>query len=147
MLAGQDIVSKIIPQREPMIMVGSLISQDDRVSVTDFFIDPENIFVEDGVLSGEGLMENMAQSAALRTGWKGMLKSGNDKAYTPPVGVIGAVKAFRIFRYPEAGTLIRTEVTVQAEIFNATMISGKIMQEEEVLAEGELKIFLQGEDV
>jgi hypothetical protein len=68
-------------------------------------------------------------------------KSGDNGPFVPPMGVIGSVKNFKLFRLPQVNTEINTEVVVQAEIFNATLISGKVMAGDEVLAEGELKIF------
>ena len=126
-----------------MIMVDVLEAQDEQNTITSFFIETDNLFVEEGVFSEEGMMENVAQSAALRTGWKGAEESNHGEGYVPPIGVIGAVKDFRFYRLPAAGTFIRTELSVTAEIFNATMVSGKIWQDDELLAEGELKIFLQ----
>ena len=145
-LADKHTVHQIIPQDKPMIMVDVLEAQDEQNTVTTFFIEAGNLFVEEGVFSEEGMMENIAQSAALRTGWKGMEASSSEKGYVPPVGVIGAMKDFRIYRRPAAGTTIRTELSVTAEIFNATMVCGKIWQGDDLLAEGELKIFLQEEN-
>ena len=143
MLASKDIVLKIIPQGAPMVMVDTLIAQDGPKTLTGFFIDSDNLFVEDGLLSEEGLIENMAQSAALRIGWKEMEKNDGSVAFTPAIGVIGSVKDFKLHCHPGINTSITTELTVQMEILNATLITGKIMQGDNILAEGELKIFLQ----
>lgn len=142
-LADKNTVHQIIPQDNPMIMVDVLEAQDEQNTITSFIIENDNLFVEGGFFSEEGMIENMAQSAALRTGWKGMEGSNRHEGFVPPIGVIGAVKDFRIYRRPAAGTKIRTVLSVTAEIFNATMVSGKIWQGDELLAEGELKIFLQ----
>ena len=143
MLADKNTVHLIIPQEPPMVMVDTLEYQDDRYTVTTFFIEEDNLFIEEGVFSLEGMVENMAQTAALRTGWKGKENAGGGSGYKPPVGVIGAVKDFKVYRCPGVKTMITTKIEVTAEVFNATMVSGRIMQDEEVLAEGELKIFLQ----
>ncbi|MCK5765821.1 MAG: hypothetical protein KAH26_07550, partial [Bacteroidales bacterium] len=75
MLATKNTVTKLLPQGSPMIMVDTLISHDDRRTVTAFTIKKENIFVVNGRFSEAGLIENMAQSAALRTGWIAMQQS------------------------------------------------------------------------
>jgi 3-hydroxymyristoyl/3-hydroxydecanoyl-(acyl carrier protein) dehydratase len=143
MLAAKDTVHKLIPQGPPMVMVDTLIYQDEHNTRTGFYLENDNLFNEDGYFSEEGLIENIAQSAALRTGWTALQKHGRDGEVNPPVGVIGSVKNFKLYRKPMINSSITTEITVQAEVFNATLISGKVMQDNEVLAEAELKIFIQ----
>ena len=142
MLAAKETVLTLIPQRPPMVMVDKLIYSDEQKTITVFNIKEENIFCSSGHFLEAGLIENIAQSAALRTGWTAMHRAGF-KMKKPPVGVIGAVKNLRIFRLPEVNTEIKTEITVLTEIFNATLISGRVKAGDEVLAECEMKIFLQ----
>ena len=143
MLVTKDTVQKLIPQRPPMVMVDTLIYHDKQKTRTGFRVENDNLFNVNGYFSEEGLIENIAQSAALRTGWMALQKSGDNDLFIPPVGVIGSVKNFKLFRLPQVNTEINTEVVVQAEIFNATLVSGKVMIGDEILAECELKIFLQ----
>ena len=126
-----------------MVMVDELLYHDDQKSRSSLHIENDNLFVEEGLLSEAGIIENIAQTAALRTGWKALQAAKGGEVKNPPVGVIGAVKNFLLYRQPKANTDIITEVTVQAEIFNATMISGKVMAGDDLLAECEMKIFLQ----
>jgi len=142
MLAEKDTVMKLIPQGEGIRMVDSLLYHDDTLSRTEFFIQKNNLFIVDGCFSEEGMIENIAQSSAIRTSWNGWNNSA-DNEFLPQVGIIGAVKNFRLYRNPLIDTKIITEVEVLAEIFNATMIHGKIIQDGELLAEAELKIFIQ----
>lgn len=143
MLASKKIVHKLIPQEKPMIMVDSLIHNEALKTITGFYIDRGNLFSENGKFTAEGLIENMAQSAALRTGWIAMQGHVPDQDFTPPVGVIGAVKNFKLHALPRIETTITTEIRIEAEIMNATIVKGRVMQDDKVLAEGELKIFLQ----
>ncbi len=143
MLATKNTVTKLLPQGSPMIMVDTLISHDDQHTVTAFTIKKENIFVVNGRFSEAGLIENMAQSAALRTGWMAMQRSDSTEAFRPPVGVIGAVKGFMLYQLPDIDTSLETEIIVLTEIFNATMIKASIKAGKKLLAEGELKIFIQ----
>lgn len=142
MLANKEIVHKLIPQEEPMLMVDTLIEHIEDKTLTGFYIDTNNIFNTADCFSAEGLLENMAQSAALRSGWLAAEKAGKDGSFSPPVGFIGSVKKFIIHRLPKINTYITTEITAVAEIFNATMITARIMQNKDILAEAELKIFL-----
>lgn len=143
MLASKDIVRKLIPQGAPMAMVDTLIKHDVLKTISGFFIEADNLFAEEGYFTEEGLIENIAQTAALRTAWTAMTKEGETDKFVPPAGVIGSIRQFKIYRKPAINTWIETEITLITEIFNASVITGKVMQGDELLAEGELKIFLQ----
>jgi 3-hydroxyacyl-[acyl-carrier-protein] dehydratase len=143
MLASRETVTKLIPQRPPMVMVDTLIAHNEQHTVTGYTIENDNIFVHNGYFTEAGLIENMAQSAALRTGWLSMLKSGDNGGLNPPVGVIGSVKGFRLYRQAEVNSRLETDIEVVAEIFNASMIKAQIKADGELLAECELKIFTQ----
>ena len=142
-LAGKEIVLKLIPQEKPMCMVDTLLEHDSQKTLTAFTIDQDNIFVENGVFTEAGLIENMAQSAALRTGWVGYQNKKDKRDYSPLIGVIGAVKNFELVCLPAVNTEIQTEVELLAEFSNASMIKAKVRSGDEVLATCELKIFIQ----
>lgn len=126
-----------------MVMVDCLLDHDEQKTSTSFLVNRENIFVEKGVFSESGLIENMAQTAALRTGWSGMMQAGEIAAFTPKVGVIGAVKNFILHQKPHAGSTLITEVEVITELGNATLVKARVSSENHALAECELTIFLQ----
>ena len=146
MLADKETVARLIPQRPPMVMVHSLTGHDDRKTVTAFTVEEDNIFTENGYFSEAGLIENMAQSSALRTGWisAGNAENGND--FSPLVGVIGAIKDFELFRKPEVGSSIQTTVELLTEFGNATMVRAYVREDDELIASAELKIFLTDEN-
>lgn len=145
MLAAKNIVEKLIPQGIPMVMVDSLLVHEGPRTLTGFSIEEGNIFVSKGVFSEAGIIENMAQSAALRTGWVAMQENAGIENFNPPIGVIGAVKNFILYQLPQVNTRLSTEIVVQTEVFNATMIKASIWANEKLLAEAELKIFISRE--
>ena len=131
-----DILS-FIPQRHPFVMVGALLHVDEHVTRTEFVVDLENIFVEDGKFSEAGLLENIAQTAAAGEGYKAQM---NNKPVT--VGYIGAVKNFEVFMLPKANDVLTTEVAIMHHIFNVTNINGKVSCNGSIIAECEMKIFI-----
>ncbi len=145
MLAAENLVRKLIPQGLPMVMVDSLLEHEGPRTLTGFGIEDGNLFVSKGVFSEAGIIENMAQSAALRTGWSAMHENTADGDFKPPIGVIGSVKNFKLYRLPGVNTKIETEILVEAEVFNATIIKAYVRADAEVLAEAELKIFINEE--
>jgi predicted hotdog family 3-hydroxylacyl-ACP dehydratase len=142
MLADKDTVAKLIPQEPPMVMVHELIGHDKAETITAFTVEEGNIFLEKGLFSEAGLIENMAQSAALRTGWMSAMINESDKEFTPVVGVIGAIKNFELLRLPEMNSRLITTIELLTEFGSATMIKAFVRKEEELLASAELKIFL-----
>ena len=52
-------------------MVSSLLSVDERSARSSFTINIENVFVKNNIFQEAGLMENIAQTAALRAGYTG----------------------------------------------------------------------------
>lgn len=143
MLAGPDTLEKLIPQREPMLMLDALISHEEAKTVSSFSIMPDNIFVQNGLFIEAGLIENMAQTAALHNGWKAMLENEEGKSFKPAIGVIGSIKNFVLSRLPEVNSLIETEVVIITEIFNASVLEAKVRSAGKMIAQCELKIFIQ----
>ena len=101
--------------------------------------------MSNGLFSEAGIIENMAQSAALRTGWMAMQENAGSEDFNPPIGVIGSVKNFTLYQLPQVNTRISTEILVQTEVFNATIIKASVRADKELLAEAELKIFINEE--
>jgi len=121
-----------------MVMVGRVIEKYGKTTVTSFLIKEDNVFVEDGLFREPGLIENIAQSAAA-----GMSCCAGKAGEEPRLGFIGAVRDLKILRLPSAGDEIKTTVTVTNEIFNATVVAGTTRLLEEVIAECELRIFIE----
>ncbi len=124
-----------------MVMIDELISCDEKVTVTSFRISEDCLFTSQGLLTETGLLENIAQTAAARTGWLAKMRAAGGEMKIP-VGVIGAVKDFKLNFMPEGGSLLTTQLTTTNEIFNALIAHGIIRLGERVVAECEMKIFL-----
>lgn len=120
-----------------MVMVDRLISITGQETTTSFLVREDNVFCEDGYLREPGLIENMAQTAAAGAGHKPGVESGK-----PPLGFIGGIRNLIIYQLPRIGTELTTRVRVEHEIFDATVVNGKIFSGETLIAECELKIFL-----
>ena len=62
-------IHELLPQQKPFVMVGRLIHFDERTTETETEIKADNIFVDDGLFSASGLIENIAQTCAVRIGY------------------------------------------------------------------------------
>lgn len=138
MLADFTLVSKLLPQGNPMIMVDQLISNDEHVTISSLTIKEDNIFCDNSLFSEPGIIENIAQTAALRSGYIAYLN--NDLA---PVGFIGSVKRMKIYELPGVGERINTKVVIESEMLGALVVSGEVCLGDKVIAHGTMNIFLQ----
>jgi predicted hotdog family 3-hydroxylacyl-ACP dehydratase len=129
-------VIPLIPQKLPFVMVGKLLHSDEYITRSSFVIRPGNIFVKNSIFQEAGLLENIAQTAALRAGYLAQAEN------TPvSVGYIGAVKDFEIFDLPKVNDEIITEVSIENQILDVTVLSGKVWLNGVLLAQCEMKVF------
>ena len=130
-------IESFIPQRPPFVMIGDILYSDEKITRSSFLVKDDNIFVENGYLKEPALVENIAQTAAARAGYI-------SKAENKPVslGYIGAIKNLSITGLPKINDEIITEITIENQIFDVSVISGKISCNGQVLAQCEMKIFI-----
>lgn len=131
-------IADLLPQRKPFVMVSSLLSCSYGRTVTQFLIREDNVFAEDGKLVPEGLVENVAQTCAVRIGFinKYIL-------YKPvSVGYVCALKDFRVLEAPAVGKTIETEINLKGEFGTMLMVDAVTKSEGNVIAEGSMVIAL-----
>ena len=121
-----------------MIMIDEIVDVGKSGITTKFLIDKGNIFCHNGIFREPGIIENIAQTAAARVGF--ICERENREV---PLGFIGSVKDLVIHQLPAAGDILKTDVTIEHEVFNATIIRGKIYCRDNILAQCEMKIFIQ----
>jgi len=138
MLANKNKIIDLIPQKYPMVMVDGLISNDETMTISTLSISENNIFCSYGFFTEPGLIENIAQTAALRSGYEAM-KSNKE----PTVGFIGSVKKMKIYKLPKVNDVIHTKITILTRLMNVLIIKGEVTINTQLMAEGEMNIFLQ----
>lgn len=136
-------VSALIPQKPPIEMVDKLWFNDETTTISGFTIKADNIFCENGEFREPGIVENIAQTAALRVGYMVSLLEKNGEKVNPPVGYIGAIKRLNIHQLPKVGAELKTEVVIQQIIFDVTLTTGRSTVNGEPVADCEMKIFLK----
>lgn len=132
-------VKTLLPQREPMVMVSRMTGFHLRQTQTELDIEPTNLFLDDdGRLMATGLMEHVAQSCAAHIGYVNKYLLGN----AVQIGVIGALKNFRVHALPRAGSCIRCTVDIEEEVFGMTLARARVEHEASLLAETAIKVAL-----
>jgi predicted hotdog family 3-hydroxylacyl-ACP dehydratase len=136
-IATEATIGQYIPQKPPIIMIGKLLETTPTKTMTSLVIKEDNLFCNGGFFREPGLIENMAQTAAAGIGF-----ISKENGEEPPTGFIGGLRNLLIYSLPRVGCEIRTEVTIEHEVFDAKVVKGKIFFEENCIAECELKVFL-----
>ena len=132
----EDIIH-LIPQKHPFVMVSKLLYIDEVTTKSCFIVNPDNVFIKNGIFQEAGLMENIAQTAALRSGY---IASTENKPVE--IGYIGAIKDFEVFSLPKANDELITEIKIENQVFNVTVLLGKVWHNNKLIAQCEMKVFI-----
>jgi predicted hotdog family 3-hydroxylacyl-ACP dehydratase len=141
-IVDKDQIEQYIPQRAPMIMIDKLVRIEEDKVTTSFVIDSHNILVKDNLFSSMGLIENMAQTAAMASGHYFISRGESVKK-----GFIGSVKNFVASKWPSVGEEIYTTIREVQEVMNIKIIEAEVFLDENCIASCELKIFILEDDV
>jgi predicted hotdog family 3-hydroxylacyl-ACP dehydratase len=139
MLYQGEQLYKLMPQRDPIVMVDKILDAEGDVAHTGLLVTAANYFIEeDGRMSETGLIEHIAQSASAFKGHKALL------AGEPlPVGYIGEVKKFHCYSCPAVGDELTTTITLGAEVNGITLMQGETRCGDTVVADTQMKIFVE----
>ena len=133
----KDFVEKLLPQKFPFVMVDKMYDYTETSLISGFTIQKESIFFKDGNLVESGLIEHIAQSIALHTGYQFFLK--NEPA---PTGYIGSIKDIEIRQLPKLGDEIQTTVSILQEFAGITLVDVVTKLNDIVIAAGQMKTVL-----
>lgn len=145
LLKGSE-VSALLPQDPPIEMVDKLWYSKDTISISGLTVLDSNIFSKDGEFQEPGIIENIAQTAALRLGYIVLEKQRNGETSEPPIGFIGAIRKLKIHSLPKVGDDLVTQIEEGNTVFSVTIIHGEVRVNGELIAECEMKIFLKTDD-
>ena len=119
-------------------MVDGLIQNDAEKTVSQLQLNKTNLFCQSGFFHEAGIIENIAQTAALGSGY-----AARQSGAQPKTGFIGSIKHLTIFELPKDTDTLQTTVAILHELMNATVIKGEVFVNKKIIAEGEMNIFLQ----
>jgi 3-hydroxyacyl-[acyl-carrier-protein] dehydratase len=136
MLATKSDITRYIPQRDPIVMVHNLLEASDSHAITQLFIDDNNVFVSDGIFAEPGLIENIAQTAAVHVGFQ-----CTKKGVPIPIGYIAAIKDLKINSLPPVKSLLTTSIKITNKVLDLTVVLGEVVLDNQVLCSCEMRIF------
>ncbi|MGJ8547969.1 hypothetical protein [Winogradskyella wichelsiae] len=137
-ITDQNIIQKLIPQRAPIVMVDSLLYFEESKVVSGLTIPEDNMFVQNGFLTEPGLIEHIAQTVALYTGYHFYINNS-----PAPEGYIGAIKGVTITKLPKVNMQIETEVEILQEVMGVTLVQGTTKLNGEVIVTAQMKTVLK----
>ena len=136
-LGKKEFVESLIPQKSPFVMVDTLYSYSETELVSGFTIQNDAIFYENDSFVESGIIEHMAQSVALHTGYQFFLR--NEQA---PTGYIGSVTKLEIKELPKLHDEIKTTVSILQEFGGITMVDVISKLNDIEIAKGQMKTVL-----
>ncbi|MBK1440798.1 3-hydroxyacyl-ACP dehydratase [Parapedobacter sp. ISTM3] len=141
LVSSKEAIGKLIPQQPPFVLVDKLIEHETDRIVASFEIPVKHVLVDrHGHLTEAGVIEHFAQTIALYQGYDYFLRD-----LDPPMGYIGSIKNFEIYRLPQAGAELRTSITILQQLFGVTMVRGEVTCGEQIIAIGEMRTVIAKE--
>ena len=136
-LLEKESVGNLLPQKFPFVMVDRMFSYSETSLVAGLKIQNDNIFLAENTFLEAGLIEHMAQSVALHTGYQFFLKNE-----TPPTGYIGSIKDIEIKKLPKINDTIQSNITILQEFGGITLVDIVTFLNDEEIASGQMKTVL-----
>src|SRR5690606_36638790 len=96
-----------------------------------------NILTDATVFSASGLIEHMAQTVALYTGFQYHIQQKE-----APTGYIGSIKSVEITQLPEVGQKIETSAEILQEFMGVTLVDIISKIDGKVIAKAQMKTVL-----
>ena len=136
-ILDRDFVGNLIPQKFPFVMVDKVLAFGENFITSGFTVEESNIFTVNSTFQEAGLIEHMAQSVALYTGYQFFLKKE-----PAPTGYIGSIKSIEIFELPKLNDNLVTKVIVLQEFAGITLVDISVLLNEVEIARGQMKTVL-----
>ena len=129
----------LVPHRNRMLLIDSLDEFGKDTGRAHLKISDENLFIiKGGRLDSIVYVELLAQLIAAHSGYKSKLDESD-----PKVGFLVGLKDLKIYQSVSAGDIIDMQIKKDYEFDQITFVSGKILHNDKVIAEGTLKLWEQ----
>jgi radical SAM protein with 4Fe4S-binding SPASM domain len=130
-------VNKLIPQQPPMQVIDTLTSIGERTANVNVTISNDMLFVrDDGTLDETAYIEMMAQSIAAQAGFK---QAGVTSQVVE--GFLLGAKNLEIFGTAHIGDTLTISILKYARFGDFGIFKGKVFRGQDLLAQGEIKVW------
>lgn len=132
-------VCQYIPHRYPFVMVDAIHSYSPEKMVSVLTIRADNILVDEGYLQESGIIENIAQTVALKSGYESLQNSKQEDA---PIGFVAAIKDMYISTLVPVGQQLFTQIEVALDLKHMIVVRAASSYQGMLVAKGEMHLFL-----
>jgi len=130
---------QLVPHRLPMRLVERLVECDEKSGIVETEIPFEHPLVdENGILEPLILVELIAQGYAVFRGYSDRLSGLGVRR-----GLLVGVKRLECFRQVFAGDRLRIRTWTVTELEDFAVAEGEVWRADELLAGGEIKVWVQ----
>ena len=136
-ITDKNFVEELIPQKHPFVMVDSLVFYSDEKITASLTIKPENILTDSEGFTASGLIEHMAQTVALHTGFQYHIQQKQ-----APTGYIGSIKSVEILKLPLIGQKVETSAEILQEFMGVTLVDIISKIDGNIIAKAQMKTVL-----
>lgn len=133
-ITSAETLLQCIPQRNPIVMVDVLYRFNETEVSAGLSVETAGIFIKNNALQEPGLIEHMAQTVALHTGFGYFIKQEQ-----APTGYIGSITNLKINRLPIANEKIQTTATILQEFAGITLVDIICQINNETIATAQMK--------
>ena len=127
----------LVPHRPPMLLVDSIVEREGDRALVTAVMPRDGICFELGVGFPEFYIEVIAQAIAVANGYDGI--STGEKVQN---GMLVGVDSFVFHENGAPGDILSVEVEKTFEFEAVKLICGKVMHEDTLLAEAEIKVWV-----
>ncbi len=131
-------IKKIIPHREPMIMIDGYQKVDEDNAIAEKTFLRDDYGVHNGYVADSFLIECVAQTVAAHFGYKEMTKKDSSKE----PGMLVTVDLFHFDHRVKADSLITITIKKTNQVGPFNIYQGDIQNENKTVAHGEIKLFV-----
>ena len=135
-------ITHLIPQKNPFVMVDSLLDFSETMVQSSFTVKSDNLFCSNEMFLESGLIENMAQTVALHTGYDFFLRGE-----PAPTGYMGSIKKIETKQLPKLNETITTNVTILHEFLGVTLVEIEVENSnKQIIASGNMKTVIAADE-
>lgn len=123
-------------------MVDTLLDFSETSVQSSFTVNTDNLFCDNTIFLESGLIENMAQTVALHTGYDFFLRGE-----PAPMGYIGSIKKIEINQLPKLNETITTNVNILHEFMGVTLVEIEVENsKKQIIATGNMKTVIAADE-
>ena len=130
-------ITKIIPHRNPMIMIDNYSRIDNNNALSKKVFQNGDYGCKDGVVIDSILIECFAQTVAAHFGYQSLM----NQVEKPDIGMLVSVDIFNFYHKVMATSEIEISISITDEIGPFKLIKGEILSKSQIIATGNIKGF------